>query len=207
MDVNSIKTERRIGGTTWINGLLLGFLGVLIISIVVLSWVPPVSKDALVHHLAVPKLYLEHGGVYEIPSMPFSYYPMNLDLLYLIPLNFGQDILPKFIHFCFALLTAGIIFGYLKPRTSRTFALLGVILFLSIPIIIKLSITAYVDLGVIFFSTASVFLLFKWMKIGFRLGPLILSAVFCGLAMGTKYNGLVVFFLLTLLVPFLYSRY
>ncbi len=207
MDVNSIKTERRIGGTTWINGLLLGFLGVLIISIVVLSWVPPVSKDALVHHLAVPKLYLEHGGVYEIPSMPFSYYPMNLDLLYLIPLKFGQDILPKFIHFCFALLTAGIIFGYLKPRTSRTFALLGVILFLSIPIIIKLSITAYVDLGIIFFSTASVFLIFKWMKSGFHLGLLILSAVFCGLAMGTKYNGLVVLFLLTLLVPFLYSRY
>ncbi len=56
MDVNNIKIERRIGGTTWINGLLLGFLGVLIISIVVLSSVPPVSKDALVHHLAVPKL-------------------------------------------------------------------------------------------------------------------------------------------------------
>ncbi len=56
MDVNNLKVERRRGGTTWINGLLLGFLGVLIISIVVLSSVPPVSKDALVHHLAVPKL-------------------------------------------------------------------------------------------------------------------------------------------------------
>jgi len=207
MDVNNLKVERRRGGTTWINGLLLGFLGVLIISIVVLSSVPPVSKDALVHHLTVPKLYLEHGGMYEIPSMPFSYYPMNLDLLYLIPLNFGQDILPKFIHFFFALLTAGIIFSYLKPRTNLTYALLGVIFFISIPIIIKLSITAYVDLGVIFFSTASIFLLFKWMKNGFRLVSLILSAVFCGLAMGTKYNGLIIFFLLTLLVPFLYSRY
>ena len=47
MDVNNLKVERRRGGTTWINGLLLGFLGVLIISIVVLSSVPPVSKDAL----------------------------------------------------------------------------------------------------------------------------------------------------------------
>ena len=152
MDVNNLKVEGRIGGTTWINGLLLGFLGLLIISIVVLSSVPPVSKDALVHHLAVPKLYLEHGGMYEIPSMPFSYYPMNLDLLYLIPLSFGQDILPKFIHFCFALLTAGIIFIYLRPRTNTTYSLLGSIFFISIPIVIKLSITAYVDLGVIFFS-------------------------------------------------------
>ena len=63
--------------------IFLGLLGALIVSIVILSCVPPVSKDALVHHLAVPKLYLKHGGIYEIPSMIFSYYPMNLDLLYL----------------------------------------------------------------------------------------------------------------------------
>jgi len=84
---------------------LLFLIFVLISAIVVLACVPPVSKDALVHHLAVPKLYLKHGGMYEIPFMTFSYYPMDLDLLYLIPLYFGNDILPKFIHFSFALLT------------------------------------------------------------------------------------------------------
>ena len=66
--------------------LLVFTLFILIISVVVMSIVPPVSKDALVHHLAVPKLYLRHGGIYEIPFMDFSYYPMNLDLLYMIPL-------------------------------------------------------------------------------------------------------------------------
>ncbi|MCK4830907.1 hypothetical protein KA005_85140, partial [bacterium] len=71
----------------------------LILSICILSCVPPVSKDALTHHLAVPKLYLSHGDIYEIPFMVFSYYPMNLDFLYLIPLYFGNDIVPKFIHF------------------------------------------------------------------------------------------------------------
>ena len=54
---------------------------------------------------------------------------------------------------------------------------------ISIPIIIKLSITVYVDLGIIFFSTASLLCLFKWMKDGFGLGTLSLSALFCGLAM------------------------
>ena len=69
-----------------------------VICISILASVPPVSRDALIHHLAVPKLYLEHGGIYEIPSIRFSYYPMNLNLLYMIPLYFGNDILPKFIH-------------------------------------------------------------------------------------------------------------
>ncbi len=95
-------------------GLLLSALVIVIASIVVLSCVPPVSKDELVHHLAVPKLYLKHGGMYEIPFMDFSYYPMNVDLLYLIPLYFAKDNLPKFVHLSFALLTAGLLSGYLK---------------------------------------------------------------------------------------------
>ena len=49
--------------------VLLGGLALLLFSICVLAMVPPVSKDALVHHLAVPKLYLKHGGIYEILSL------------------------------------------------------------------------------------------------------------------------------------------
>ncbi|MBU2623293.1 MAG: hypothetical protein KKD92_13335, partial [Proteobacteria bacterium] len=81
--------------------ILAGVAAVLAVSVIILSSVPPVSRDALTHHLAVPKLYLNHGGMYEIPSVIFSYYPMNLDLLYLIPLYFGNDIVPKYIHFLF----------------------------------------------------------------------------------------------------------
>lgn len=179
----------------------------MIVSVVILSTVPPISKDALIHHLAIPKLYLEYGGIYEMPSMPFSYYPMNLDLLYLIPLYFGNDIAPKLIHFSFALLTAWLIFSYLRHRLNTIYALFGVVFFLSIPIIVKLSITVYVDLGVILFSTAALLLLLKWIETGFQLRFLTLSAVLCGLAMGTKYNGLISFFLLTLFVAFVYSRY
>ena len=186
--------------------MILSLLIFLVASVIILSCVPPVSKDELVHHLAVPKLYLKHGGMVEIPFMPFSYYPMNLDLLYLIPLYFGNDILPKFIHFTFALLTAWLIFRYLKRRTSTTAALFGVVFFLSIPIVVKLSITAYVDLGLIFFSFASLILLLKWGESGFKPRYLILSAVMTGLAMGIKYNGLLVWAILTLLVPILYAR-
>jgi len=187
--------------------VLSAFIFLLVFSIIILASVPPVSKDALVHHLAVPKLYLKHGAIYEIPFMVFSYYPMNLDLLYLIALYLGNDIIAKFIHFSFALLTAWLIFDYLKRRVNVTYALLGLVFFLSIPIIVKLSITAYVDLGLVFFSTASLLLLLKWFESNFHLKFLVFSAIFCGLAMGTKYNGLTTFFILTLFVPFIYSRY
>ena len=187
--------------------VLLGLFAILILSIFILSSVPPVSRDALTHHLAVPKLYLNHGGIYEIPSLKFSYYPMNLDLLYMLPLYFGNDIIPKFIHFAFALLTAWLIFNYLKIRISTVYALVGALFFLSLPIIVKLSITVYVDLGLIFFSTCSLIYLLKWLENDFKFHFLIISAVSCGLALGTKYNALITLLLLALFVPYLFAKY
>ena len=49
-------------------------------------------------------------------------------------------------------LPAVLIFGYLKQRTGKSlYGLLGALLFLSLPVVVKLSITVYVDLGLIFF--------------------------------------------------------
>jgi hypothetical protein len=207
------KESRALPAPKTVNGTILsgclkvvsiGLLAPLIVSIIILAYVPPVSRDALTHHLVVPKLYLQHGGIYEIPTIAFSYYPMNLDLLYMVPLYFGNDIAPKFIHFIFALLTAWLIFWYLRKRLDLGWALVGGLFFLSLPIIVKLSITVYVDLGLIFFSTASIMSLLKWIESRYQLKFLILAGACCGLALGTKYNGLIVLFILTLFIPFIF---
>ncbi|MFH1982578.1 MAG: phospholipid carrier-dependent glycosyltransferase [Pseudomonadota bacterium] len=187
--------------------IVLTLAAAILIGIVVgMASVPPVSRDALNHHLLVPKLYLAHGGIYEIPHILFSYYPMNLDLLYAIPLFFGNDILPKIIHLTFGLLTALVLFNYLRKRLGATYAAIGGLLFLSLPVIVRLSTVAYVDLGLLFFSTVSLMAFVKWTENGFAERYLVLSAVFCGLCMGTKYNGLIVLCLVFLMTAFVYVR-
>ncbi|MFZ2632136.1 MAG: glycosyltransferase family 39 protein [Desulfosalsimonadaceae bacterium] len=187
------------------------FYGLMIIGVVALialmASVPPVDRDALTHHLYIPKLYLQHGHIYEIPQIKFSYYPMNLDLLYIVPLYFKNDILPKFIHFVFALITALMIFRYLKRRMNTEYALLGSLFFLSIPVIVCQSTIAYVDLGLVCFLFAAFLYLFDWIESKFKTKYLVISAVFCGVALGTKYNGLIGFFLLSMFVPIIYARY
>ena len=191
-----------------LNNYLWGILlGGVVLLIILMCAVPPVSRDALTHHLYVPKLYLQNGGIFEIPHIKFSYYPMNLDLLYLVALYFNKDILPKFIHFSFAAATAWMMFIYLKTRINTRHALLGSLFFLSTPVIVNLSTVVYVDLGLVCFLFAALIYLFKWIEQGFQVKPLLISAVFCGLALGTKYNGLVGLFLLGLFVPFVYARY
>ncbi|MDA3833563.1 MAG: glycosyltransferase family 39 protein, partial [Spirochaetales bacterium] len=186
-------------------GLIILLVG-LIVATILLASVPPVDRDALTHHLFVPNLYLHHGGIYEIPEIPFSYYPMNLDLLYMIPLYFDNDIVPKYIHYFFALMTAGLIYRYLKKSIGTYYGLLGAIFFLSIPVIIKLSITVYVDLGVIFFTTSSLLLLLQWAERNFQTKFLVLAGLCCGLAAGTKYNGIISIVVLTSFVPIIYQR-
>ncbi|PIE71036.1 MAG: hypothetical protein CSA22_04740 [Deltaproteobacteria bacterium] len=186
--------------------LLISLLAGWGVFVLVLCATPPVSRDALVHHLAVPKLYLTAVHMVELPEMPYSYFPGNLDLLYLIPLYFKVDFFAKYIHFCFALITAAMIYRYLKRRCSPVAGLLGALLFLSIPLITKLSTTAYVDLGLVCFSCASLLGLFEWAEKGCRINRLLWPAVWCGLALGTKYNGLVCWVLLTLTTCYLSKR-
>jgi hypothetical protein len=191
---NSIRSPHLLMGA-----ILLAWAGI----IICLSSVPPVSRDALTHHLYVPRLFIDHGGMVELPSIVFSYYPMNLDLLYLIALWFGNDIIPKYIHFAFALLTAGMLFSYLRRRLGFAYAFFGVCFFLSLPLTVKLSVSVYVDLGLVFFSTAAILQLLNWMEERYPTWRLVAAGVFYGLALGTKYNGLIGFILLAGAIPFL----
>ena len=198
----ALKENRRFFPTFAAAGLLAAWT----ICLILLAAVPPVSRDALTHHLLVPRLYLEHGGMYQIPHIPFSYYPMNLDLLYLVPLALGSDIGAKYVHMAFGLLTAALIGFHLRRRLGLGWGLLGALLFLTLPVVVKLSITVYVDLGLVFFSAAALLALVRWLESGHRPRHLIAAGIWCGLAMGTKPNGMVVFVLLALAAAFMGNR-
>ena len=201
-----VTNRSRIQHHLFVTILCIAILILLLIE-TILNLTPPIARDALIHHLAIPKLWLKNGGFYEIKWADFSYFPMNVNLLYLIPLYFHNDIIPNFIHMGFGIGTALLIYHYLNNKISRIAGLLGILVFLSTPIVVRLSTQAYVDLGLTFFTTASIlaficyrdgeFKEFKW---------LFLSSVTMGLALGTKYNALIVWFFLSLAIVFVSSR-
>ena len=129
---------------------------------VILALTPPVARDVLIHHLAIPKLWLIHGGFYEIPWAGFSYYPMNLSLLYLVPLYFGNDIIPNLIHLSFGVGTAILLYVYLNKKSGQLAGLLAALIFISLPTILRTATTAYVDVGLVFFTTLSVLAYVYW---------------------------------------------
>lgn len=165
-------------------------LGILIIAALLLTLTPEIGKDALIYHLAVPKLYLQHHGFYFIPGNAFAGYPLLAEMHYLLALFLGNDILAKAIHFA---LLCGILVGIgLFARhvfREHHFPRVSMLVFFSIPSVFAASHTADNDLFVTLFILAALYAFFRWSEC--RLGSwLVLCGLFSGFAAACKYTAL-----------------
>ncbi len=183
-------------GWTLYDKLLAGAVVISIVIIVPLSLIPPMVRDELISHLAIPKLYLQKGAIYEIPFIGFSYLPQNIDLIYMVSLGLGSDVIPKLIHLGFAVATGLVIYFYLARASGRATALVGMLLYLTVPLVSNLSRTAYIDNGAAFYSTLAVIAALRWNE-NDEFRWLALSAVSTGLAMSAKYNTILSFALVS----------
>jgi len=114
---------------------------------------------------------------------------------------------PKFIHLAFGLGTGWLIYDYLKQKFDRNWGLLGLLIFISTPIVIWLSTSAYIDLGMTFFTTGSVLGFVRWRDSEYKqVKWLLISSVCMGIAVGSKYNALIAWFIVNLLVIYAYVR-
>ena len=166
----------------WLGLLLWGAILVVLLAEVCLGLVPPAVRDELIHHLAMPRLYLQEGKVFEVPFAPFSYYPMLLEMLYIPSLRWGWDSLSKLVHGLYGFLTGVLIFAYCTRRMSSLYGLFAFLFFVSIPIVARLGNLAYVDLGLTFYSTASVLCLLLWLQSQDSWKWLVLAGLMAGLA-------------------------
>jgi hypothetical protein len=189
----SLREKRLAGRASW-----LAILCLLIVQ-VILGSVPPTTRDELTHHLAIPRLYADHGKIFEIQFSLPSFYPMLLDMFYVPFVHWEWDFVPKLVHGWFGFLTGLLLCGYLGLRLNLIYGLLGWFFFMSTPVVVRLSNLAYVDLGLTFFSTASLLGIVLWKE---RPSPgwLGISGVMAGFALATKPNGILFFFLISLLL-------
>jgi hypothetical protein len=175
--------------------IILCILAFMLLFNFILTLAPPTTRDALTQHLALPKLFVRHHGIYNIPFAEASFNPLQVDMLYTLVLLLGAEECASLLHFTFSLLTGALIYFLLLKSVPRWLALIGPLLFLSTPLVINLSSKAYVDLGLAFYAFAAIYALLQkegktnWTNI---------SAIFVGLAAATKYNGFLVLLLLWL---------
>lgn len=192
----ALRETNRLGRVIWF------FIFVILLTEVILGLVPPAARDELTHHLAIPRLYARAGRIIEVPIAPYAYYPMLLDMLYTPWVYWGYDSIPKLVHGLFGFLTGLLLYAYLSRRMNAVYGLLGFFFFVSVPTILRLSHWAYVDLGLTFYSTASLLCLLRWREEKESNPWLVPAALSAGFAVAAKPNGMVAWLLLFLLFAF-----
>jgi hypothetical protein len=176
--------------------------------ILVFALSPIIDRDALIHHMALPKIWLTTGPFHVEPFKLFSFYPSNIQFLYYLALTVHGEFLPKILHASFLIFTSILVYRYILQYTGMPFlALLGFVFHTTIPINQRLASEVYVDLSLAFFSTLALLYFLKWKNAQCsQEGYLYLSAIGAGLTAGTKYNGLIVVLILTFFVVYAYAR-
>ncbi len=175
---------------------LIAIMGISAFMYFLQCFAPPLNYDSLAYHLAVPKIFIESGRIRFIPNNVYANFPMNMEFLFMLGMLIRDDSLARLLHFAAGVLSALAIYSFTAKHFTRKAGLTASAAFFNIPYVGLLSGWAYNELLLSLYILLSVFCFCEWAKKS-KTENLALSAIFCGLAIGTKYTALL------LILPFL----
>ncbi|HEY6331739.1 MAG TPA: glycosyltransferase family 39 protein [Blastocatellia bacterium] len=151
---------------------------------------PPVAWDATMYHLAIPKAYVQAHHLIFTPLLRFSAFPQTNEMLFTLSLLVHDDITAQEIEFLILIAVVCAIIGFGKRFFSLRASILSAALFIQSPVVLLLGSNAMVDLTLALWTWLALYALYIWFE-SEKKSWLVLAGVLCGLAVGTKYTGLV----------------
>lgn len=157
---------------------------------------PETRHDTFDYHLSIPNTYLAFGKIIEMPWHVFTYMPKNGETLYVLALGIGNDSLAKLIHFIFGCGCLAVIWAFVTSVFGQRQGWLSLFFVVTIPLFGFLATAAYVDLIRSFWELLALFTLYlAWEQKEPKqhIVLLVFSALFAGMAIGTKYTAWLIF--------------
>ncbi len=153
---------------------------------------PEIFYDSLVYHLALPSQYLMAGRLHATPTNLYSGIPMYMEMLYTWGLVIGDGALARLIHWSTGIGVWVAVMALSLRCRAPLFGWLASAMFFFMPMTIYNMGTTAVEVGSTFMVVLCVYacLLFLAGEADGENGATgfcILSAIFCGVAMGMKY--------------------
>jgi hypothetical protein len=152
---------------------------------------PITSRDALIHHLAVPKWWIQSDRIVSFPWHEWSFYPMLVNLGYTGLMKYGLDRWTPLYHLSYLVLTCGVISSFVLYKTQNyTAATFAMLLTWTLPVCMRLASSPLVDLGLGLYVAQAFCHLAYWAEGKHKTSHLIIAGAALGLALGCKYNGM-----------------
>ena len=166
--------------------LLLILMSVLAFLNLIWAAAPEIEYNALNYHLAVPRLYLEHHRVLELPFFQ-AYHVRNLEMLFTWIMALGGAEAVKFAVFALSLAAAAASYALGSLVFSKRAGLWAAALFYTTPLVGWESSTVYIDTIIALF-VACAFIAIAWWFDTRHSGALIAAALLAGAGVGSKLN-------------------
>lgn len=164
-------------------------IAVLLLIYILAACVPEREVDSLWYHLGVPFYYITHGGFIQlVPFIMPSHYPMNVHLHYTLSLLIGNDTTVKVFILCHFIPFLILMWSVVKRYAGARWGLFALTVYLCC-LHFRLPVMANVQRAVYFYVFLSYVLLW-WFFETRQIKVFLLAALFCGMAMGTKFNGI-----------------
>jgi len=196
--VAAVKTGRVRPPRTPIGRWSLISLGLLALLPFVGALAPPdtMEWDSLAYHLALPKLWLAASSIHTVPFIHHSYFPSNMDALYVWGMAVGGESGAKAISFAFFPLGAAALFGLARRWYGDQAGIWAALAFAGVPVVLWESGTAYIDVSQGLMAGLGALYGVETLSGGATGRPrwnlIVLSGLMLGLSAGSKYTGLVV---------------
>jgi hypothetical protein len=148
---------------------------------------PPHQYDSLVYHMALPQDYLLSGRLHAPEGLLFAHFPQNGEMLFTLALLAGSDVLAQMYVWLAFVLSIAWLFSLGRREAPMSAVLLACFLTATHAALLLTASTTYVEPLVMLWVTAGALCFERWRQLPGARGWLALSAVFIGLALGTKY--------------------
>ena len=155
---------------------------------------PVIEGDSLHAYLHVPNLYIENYRIFSIDWSLHDNLPLNIYMLNALGILLHSDILSQLISgWLMGLLFSLAVYVLARNFVSRKIALISAIIYYTLPILSRHIFSTKIDLGYTMFELCFWILFVKWIKSKDR-KHLLISAIFLGFAIGSKYHSLIALF-------------
>ncbi len=174
-------------------GKYIALCGLIILPLVAL---PPVSRDAMIHHLYQARIWLETGRIVRPDWSSFFSYPYLTESFYaLAGGTFGFRI-SRAVSLLGFLASCSVVSGYFLRNGKKKAAILSLAVLLSIPELFRNASWSYSDSFLVFFS------LLAYIELIGKDGDPVRAVLWASGASCCKYNGFLVLISVCVLLPF-----
>lgn len=169
--------------------LIFIFAGLLLITSFIIALTPPVAWDALTYHLVGPKLYIEAGTFVHPLDIPQLGFPLLGQMHFTLGMLLAGEGTAALFHYGYGLLALALVIALAREQVGRAAAWLAALALLSVPLFTTLLSWPYVDVTLLFYTTAVFTTFYRWQQ-DKQTGWLVVLGLMLGFSGGLKYTAI-----------------